>query len=69
MLADAVLLPLALAYHERLPQVGPLMELLDCCRLQTALQWLGWAPDWSPPPEHTHDWLGEALNLAEQILA
>ena len=32
------------------------------CRLHLALQWLGWSPDWRPPPEHAHDWLGEALS-------
>ena len=25
---------------------------LDCCRLHLAVQWLGWAADWSPPAEH-----------------
>ena len=34
------------------------------CRLHLALQWLGWSGDWRPPPEHAHDWLGEALGLA-----
>jgi aminoglycoside phosphotransferase len=40
---------------------------VDCCRLQLALQWLGWAGDWTPPPEHAHDWLAEALAAAERI--
>lgn len=40
---------------------------LNCCRLHLAMQWLGWAPEWSPPAEHSHDWLGEALRLAEQL--
>jgi aminoglycoside phosphotransferase (APT) family kinase protein len=31
------------------------------CRLQLALQWLGWASEWQPPREHAHDWVGEAL--------
>ena len=30
-------------------------------------QWLGWSPSWSPPPEHAHDWLNEALTLAEKL--
>jgi Ser/Thr protein kinase RdoA (MazF antagonist) len=38
---------------------------LDRCRLHLALQWLGWSVDWRPPPEHAHDWLGEALALAQ----
>lgn len=37
------------------------------CRLHTAVQWLGWSPDWTPPAEHTHDWLGEALELTERL--
>jgi len=40
---------------------------LDYCRLHIAVQWLGWAPNWSPPVENAHDWLGEALNLAEKL--
>jgi Phosphotransferase enzyme family len=40
---------------------------LDYCRLHLAMQWLGWAENWSPPPEHSHDWLNEALTLAEQL--
>jgi Phosphotransferase enzyme family len=40
---------------------------LRCCRLHLAMQWLGWAAEWSPPPEHAHDWLAEALTLAEQL--
>jgi Phosphotransferase enzyme family len=37
------------------------------CRLHLALQWLGWSADWRPPPEHAHDWLGEALELAAEL--
>jgi Ser/Thr protein kinase RdoA (MazF antagonist) len=37
------------------------------CRLHLALQWLGWSAGWRPPPEHDHDWLGEALELAEAL--
>jgi hypothetical protein len=40
---------------------------LDCCRLQLALQWLGWSPDWRPPAEHAHDWLAEATEIAERL--
>jgi hypothetical protein len=40
---------------------------LDYCRLHLAMQWLGWANDWSPPAEHAHDWLADALTLAEQL--
>jgi hypothetical protein len=45
-----------------------LTSALDCSRLHLAVRWLGWAPsEWVPPPEHRHDWLGEALALAERI--
>jgi hypothetical protein len=37
------------------------------CRLHLALQWLGWSGDWRPPPEHAHDWLGEALGVAGEL--
>jgi aminoglycoside phosphotransferase (APT) family kinase protein len=36
-------------------------EELDAARLIVALEWLGWSPTWTPPPEHRHDWLSEAL--------
>jgi aminoglycoside phosphotransferase (APT) family kinase protein len=39
-------------------------EALDWCRLALAVQWLGWSPDWSPPPRHRHHWGPEALELA-----
>lgn len=58
------------AYQSELPgdMGGPdLAEMLDCCRLQVAVQWLGWAPLWSPPPDHRQDWLSEALRLAEKL--
>jgi aminoglycoside phosphotransferase (APT) family kinase protein len=43
-------------------------EALDCARLHLAVRWLGWAPPgWTPPNEHRHDWLGEALGLADRI--
>ena len=40
---------------------------LDLARLHLAVQWLGWEPRWEPPVEHRHDWLGEALTLAERL--
>jgi hypothetical protein len=65
---------LALAYRAALPPHSPLAQsednlltALDCCRLQLAVQWLGWATGWSPPSEHRQDWLGEALRLAEEL--
>jgi hypothetical protein len=40
---------------------------LECCRLQLALQWLGWSADWSPPPPQSHDWLEEAIGAANRL--
>jgi aminoglycoside phosphotransferase (APT) family kinase protein len=41
---------------------------LDLARLQVAIQWLGWAPpEWEPPEGQRHDWLGEAISLAEGL--
>jgi aminoglycoside/choline kinase family phosphotransferase len=40
---------------------------LTFCRLHLAMQWLGWAADWTPPREQAHDWLREAVMLAEEL--
>jgi len=65
---------LALAYHGVLaPHAGwpstpdVFLTMLDYCRLHLGMQWLGWSSEWSPPPEHAQDWLGEALSLAERL--
>jgi hypothetical protein len=65
---------LALAYHAALvpcenwpPAPDAFLVALDYCRLHVAVQWLGWSSEWSPPPEHAQDWLGEALSLAEKL--
>ncbi|HJT35977.1 MAG TPA: aminoglycoside phosphotransferase family protein [Pirellulales bacterium] len=62
------------AYHSGLVECGAepcsvadLRRELELCRLHVAVQWLGWSPKWTPPAEHAHDWLGEALQLAEKI--
>lgn len=72
--AEAERADLALAYYGALPREAswrPAPEVfwtaLDCCRLHLAIQWLGWSPSWSPPVEHAHDWLGEALGIAERL--
>lgn len=36
-------------------------------RLHLAVQQLGWADRWVPPAEQAHDWLEEAMQLAEQM--
>jgi aminoglycoside phosphotransferase (APT) family kinase protein len=47
---------------------GASLEGLDFARLQLAVQWLGWAPPrWAPPEGQRHDWLGEAVELAEGL--
>lgn len=43
--------------------------LLKCCELCLAVQWLGWAPHWVAPAEHARNWLVEASQSAETILA
>jgi Phosphotransferase enzyme family len=65
---------LALAYYAALapgdgwpPAPKEFLTVFDYCRLHLAVQWLGWASGWSPPPKHTQDWLGEALSLAEKL--
>ena len=42
-------------------------DALNAARLHLALQWLGWSADWTPPPEHSHDWLAEAFDAAERL--
>jgi hypothetical protein len=51
----------------RPPPLGALLGSVDYCRLHLAVQWLGWAADWSPPPGQQQDWLAEALGLADQL--
>jgi hypothetical protein len=65
---------LAKAYYAALapgegwpPGLEEFLTVLDYCRLHLAVQWLGWASGWSPPPKHTQDWLGEALSLAKKL--
>ena len=61
---------IAAAYWRRSGSETSLEELLaglDLCRLYVALQWLGWSPRWTPPPEHAHDWLTDVRVLAEEV--
>jgi Ser/Thr protein kinase RdoA (MazF antagonist) len=51
----------------RHPAPQALSAELARCRLHLALQWLGWSPDWRPPPEHAHDWIGEASALVQEL--
>lgn len=65
---------LAMAYYAGLapngswpPPLDVFVSAFQCCHLHVAMQWLGWAPEWSPPPEHAQDWLQDALILAEKL--
>jgi hypothetical protein len=60
------------AYREAFPPADRLPptdfdDALNWCRLHKAVQWLGWAPSWTPPKEHAQDWLVEARRLAETL--
>lgn len=59
------------AYQEAVPgwaaEFAAFDRALDLCRLHLAVQWLGWARNWSPPAGHARDWLGEAVKLAERL--
>lgn len=49
------------------PSYQELREGLVRCRLLLAVQWLGWSDGWTPPPEHSQDWLATALELAAEV--
>ncbi|HEX8770232.1 MAG TPA: aminoglycoside phosphotransferase family protein [Acidimicrobiales bacterium] len=61
---------MARAYFDASGQPGRAWETwvadLDAARLHQCVQWLGWAPSWTPPVEHRHDWLSQAIELAER---
>jgi Phosphotransferase enzyme family len=40
---------------------------LERCRLHHAVQLLSLPGTWTPPAEHAHDWLGEAVGSAERL--
>jgi Ser/Thr protein kinase RdoA (MazF antagonist) len=67
--AEATRAPIASAAEAQLgiAEADAFRSALDHCRLQCAVQWLGWSPSWSPPREHRQDWLREALRLADRI--
>jgi thiamine kinase-like enzyme len=65
---------LAMAYRSelstndvQLESVDEFLESIEYCRLHQCVQWLGWASNWSPPQEHTHDWFREAISIAERL--
>ena len=70
---DRKVIALARAYYDasgpafQLSSFDAFMTALDGCRLFLAVQWLGWSTDWEPPPEHAHDWLTSAIELARRL--
>ncbi|MBS1886487.1 MAG: phosphotransferase [Actinobacteria bacterium] len=44
-----------------------LLAAVDLCELSLSLQWIGWSPTWTPPPEHRRDWPAEALRLLDAV--
>jgi hypothetical protein len=54
------------AYRDAAGAGAPGDAELTAARLVVALQWIGWSASWTPPPEHRHDWTGEALALARE---
>jgi hypothetical protein len=65
---------LTLDYYKELERAGgaipsfdEFLVTLDYGRLELAVQWLGWAPNWTPPPDHAQDWLHVALSLGGKL--
>ena len=59
---------IVVAYRSAAGIAPVFQDQLDLCRLHLAVQWLGWAPpSWTPPEGQRHDWLSEALALAEGL--
>ena len=65
---------MALAYYDAMPEAGltqpsreDFLTDIECARLHQAVQWLGWSPGWTPPPEHAQNWLREALDSAHAL--
>jgi len=61
------------AYHQEraaeggeVPSREDYLRTLDYCLIHLSMRNLGWSRDWSPPPDHDHDWLGEALRLCDK---
>ncbi len=64
---DEIVRRLAAAYEGTENASQPLLRGLDACRLALAIQWLGWSREWSPPPQHAHDWAGDVERLADRL--
>jgi hypothetical protein len=66
---DEKRLALARTYYAAAPRTSwrDFLHLLDCCRLHLAVQYVGWATEWSPPSDQKQDWLSEAIMLAKKL--
>jgi hypothetical protein len=49
------------------PTRDEFLAALDCCQLHVAVKMLGWSSSWEAPPQHSHNWLTEAVRLAERL--
>jgi hypothetical protein len=72
--SDAQRVELIDAYRTGLPWDHPwsngtatISRAVDFARLQLAIQWLGWSPDWTPPTSQAQDWLAEAIAMAKKL--
>jgi Phosphotransferase enzyme family len=56
------------AYLQELPEMeqDP-AELLECCRLFLAVQWVARSEQWTPPVEHARNWAADAVAAAERL--
>ena len=67
---------MATAYREgarsagvRGPTVDEILRGVAAARLLLAVQWLGWAAEWTAPEEHRNDWLEEAELCSSELRA
>ena len=49
--------------------MNEVLEVVSMCQLHFALQWLGWARNWTPPAEHARDWLARRSGVGERAVA
>jgi len=71
---DAQRSALFTAYREALtehgvtpPGIDEITRTVDCCRIHQALQWIGWARNWTAPPDQANDWFAELLHVSARL--